>query len=213
MSSEQSIDTLIGSLTEDLGPVCRLMHPVLRILPWALVALLYTALTAHFIGIRPDLGAKMTDNVFLFEVGLMAAVSLFSALASTWLCVPDMRGQKWLVGIPFSLFGVFSFWVVVRSVTEAVRIPSMHWDHCMGDAALMVLLPMLALIFLSRRGATTKPNVMCAANALSIGALGYVGLRFTCIMDTVGHTALYHVLPFIAFGLFLSVFARRIYRW
>ncbi len=206
-------ETLIDDLTEGLQPRKRLAHPFVRVLPWVFLALAYMTGVVNYLGIRPDLASKFKDGAFLFEIGAMSAVSFSAVLASAWLCVPDMRGVKWLVAVPLTLLGAFLFWCGVRAYTDGFIMPELHWDHCFNDAALMGFVPAAAVIFMSTKGATTRPFLMGVMNALSVGALGYVGLRFTCIMDTVGHAGVYHLLPFIAFGVLLGAGARFVFRW
>lgn len=207
------MDAFIDNLADGLAPCRKLAHPLRRAIPWAVLAMVYTAGAAHFIGLRPDLAQKFADPVFLFEAGLMLAVSLSAFLASCWLCVPDMRGAKWIVATPVTMLAVFVFWSVLRLYAEGFEIPALHWDHCFQDGALMGLVPAAAVIFLGRAGATTRPYMMALMNVTAAGALGYVGLRFTCLMDTAGHSALYHLLPFVVLGALLGVAARRVFRW
>ena len=206
-------ETLIDDLAESLQPCKSPAHPLVRVLPWVFLALAYMTGVVNYLGIRPDLVHKFKDSTFLFEIGAMAAVSFSAAMASAWLCVPDMRGAKWLVAVPLTLLGTFVFWCGVRAHVDGFALPAMHWDHCFNDAMLMGLVPAAAVIFMSRGGATTRPLLMGMMNALSVGALGYVGLRFTCMLDTLGHAGLYHLLPFIVFGALLGGAARFVFRW
>lgn len=209
----QGADRLIENLTAELLPVRPLRHPLVRSLPFVVLALLYTSGVVWHLGLRPDLVHKFKDTVFLFETGLAGFIALSAALASVWTCVPDMRGQKWVLALPLVSVGVFLFWTGLRAWTEGASIPTPHWDHCFEDALLLGALPAAFVIVLSRKGATTCPRTTAGMNILSTAALGYVGLRFTCMLDTVGHTALYHLLPFLVLGGILGLTARRLYRW
>ncbi|MCF8496703.1 MAG: DUF1109 domain-containing protein [Alphaproteobacteria bacterium] len=212
--SQNNIDNLVDSLAEDLAPVCRLAHPLLRIAPWIAAAVLYTAGAIAFLGLRPDLSLKMSDPAFLFEVSLMAMMAFSAALASAWMCVPDRRGQGWVVPVPVTLLGVFFLWSFVRSYAEGVLLPPLHRDHCFISGLLMGAVPAAALVFLLRRGAaTTCPSLMALMNILAVGGLGYIGLRLTCRMDTVGHACFYQLVSFLVGGAVLGILARRIYRW
>jgi len=206
-------ETLIDNLCNGLRPCKRLPHPFLRALSGAILALAYVAGVVNYLGIRPDLAQKFQDTAFLFEIGTMGAVSLSAVLAASWLCVPDMRGVKWLVAVPLTLFGVFLFWCGIRAHVDGFAMPAMHWDHCFNDGLLMGFVPAAAVIFMSRRGATTRPFLMALVAVLSVGALGYVGLRFTCMMDTVGHAGVYHLLPFTVFGVLTGAGARVLFKW
>ena len=211
--SERTVEGLIGDLTEDLAPVKALAHPVLRAGSWILGAAAYVAVVVVFLGVRPDLVAQTSNVFFLFEISVMALVFLTAALASCWLCVPDMRGRVWLASVPVSLVLAFTVWTFLRAITEGVVIQNPHWSHCFQDAVLMGAVPAAAIMLLSRKGATTKPFLMGVMNVLSVTALGYIGLRLTCANDTVGHVCFYHLFPFVVFGVVVGASVRRLYRW
>lgn len=208
-------ETLIGDLESRLEAVKPMYHPLKRILPWIGFMLAYMVGSAFFIiGIRPDIAAKFHETGFLFETGLTLAVSLVAALTASWLSVPDMRGQKWLLAVPVSLFAVFLFWFSLNIYNEGLHLPeTLTFHKCAGDAMILGLLPIMALVFLTKTGATTRPYWMAFSSILSVGALGWAVLRFTCASDDTAHIALYHFLPFIVLGILLGIVARRVYHW
>lgn len=192
-----------------------LAHPVHRVLPWVGFVLLYMGSVAFFVtGFRDDLEIKLQDTLFLFETGLTLMLAISALLASAWLCVPDMRGQKWILSVPLTFLSVFAFWYTVLLIqgTEAYEFRP-GFGACTGDGILFGSLPVLALIFLTRKGATTRPYLMGFMNTLAVGALGLTMLRFTCGGDAALHIAFYHFLPFIVLGILLGMLARRIYHW
>lgn len=208
-----SRDDLIGNLTEDLQPISPMAHPFYRLLPWAALSFGYVALVIGIIGIRGDIGTKANDPLFLYEIILALATALSAACASAWLCVPDMRGAKWLLAVPFSLFAVFVGWLATRIIGEPFVMPAIDLHHCLGEAFLMIFVPVTGLILLSRKGATTRPVMMGALNAIAVGGLGFAGLRLICPVDNMGHICIYHVMPFLLLGLIIGLAARRLYRW
>ncbi len=207
-------DKLITELCGDLKPVCCMCHPLKRAARWLLVSSVYIALVVLALGMRDDIAAKFSDTSFLIENGLMALIGVSAAFASAWLCVPDMRGARWMKFLPLIGMAAFVGWEVFRSMGEGVHMPHLHyWDHCFGSAALIGFVPMAALMFTSRGGATTQPLLMALMNVIAVGALGYIGLRFVCASDTIGHAAVYHLVPFMALGIITGLTARRLYRW
>jgi hypothetical protein len=206
-------DSLIDTLTQDLKPVKPMMHPALRGIAWALIAGLYTAVVIYMLGLRPDMAQQMRNPSFLFENIAVFLAGLGATFAAAWLCVPDMRGQKWLASLPLTLLGAFLLWTVARSVGEGLNLQHMHWSHCLESSVFFGFLPAAAIVFMTRRGATTMPYLTAAMSILAVTAFGYVGLRLICINDTVGHVMVYHVAPFAVFGIILGLLARRLYRW
>lgn len=206
-------DHTIEMLSNSLCPVKRQFHPVWRILPWILACAGYVAFIVDYIGVRPDAAIKMTDTAFLLEIILGGGIFLSSIVAAAFLLVPDQRGQGWLVIVPWVLAGVLVLWSGIRAISEGLALPAPHWDHCFADALFLGTVPAAFIMFVSIQGYTTKPRMMAAMHMLSVAGLGYVALRFTCMMDTVGHGFVYHLVPFVLFGGLLGVLARYVFRW
>ncbi len=213
MSSDK-LDALIGSLSEELEPVKPMPHPLARMFPLILVSFTYVLAVIALLGIRDDWMIKMFHDIqFLFEFVLALSVSASAGLALGWLSVPDMRGQKWIVAIPFTLTAVFLFWAVLRMAFEVDDHFHFHLNHCTLDGIFMLILPIGVLTFFSRQGATTHPQLSAFMTVLSFSGLGWAGLRLTCGMDSFSHAFLMHFVPFIVIGIIFGIFARKIFRW
>ncbi len=213
MADEKDIEALIDDLSGELKPVELLAHPFLRVTPWIIIAFAYLAGVIHFLGLRMDLGDKLHEAPFVFELGLAGFIAVTGAYCAGWLSIPDSRGQKWLVIIPSTMFAVFMFWIACKTASEGFLLPEMHWHHCFSDALLMGFVPIATLSMLVRRGATTNPGWLAFMSILSVGALGWLALRITCGDDSAGHTMIFHFLPFVLFAAMLGALARRLYRW
>lgn len=211
--SEQSIDDLIGNLTDELEPVKKLSHPLTRALPWLVAACVYVALVVSNVGIRPDFIAQTQNTVYAFEILLAAFIAITATLASVFLSVPDMRGQKWLLTTVLTSAGVFTLWTALRGIKEGMYLPQLELDHCMGEGMFMAIVPLTVLLFMMRNGTTTRPTMMTTMNMLAAGSLGYIGLRITCVMDGVQHVTVSHLLPYLLLGGILGMLARRLYSW
>lgn len=213
--SIRDFDKLIGDLTGELCPVKCLGHPARCFGIWVAITAAYETLVILILGLRPDIGAALWEPRFLFETGLALATGLGAAMASAWLCVPDMRGHRWMSAVPLTGAGVFAFWTALNLLAggDTVVMPHWGWGRCLSSALLSSFLPMAALVFLMRRGSTTSPVLSGAMNVLAVGCAGYVALRLICASDGLGHDLAYHVLPFMAMGGLLGLFARRVYRW
>lgn len=211
--SNISLEELMDDLAKDLEPVDVLRHPLNRALNYMSIALIYVGGIALFLGFRPDMEAVLQEQNFLFEMILMSALFVSAAFAAAWLCVPDVRGQKWIIAIPLTLFFVFVTWTGLQYYLNEVTIPHIHWHHCAMDAGMVATIPVAAIVFMSMRGATTHPVLSSFMGILSMSALGYISLRFTCMSDELGHIAVYHILPFVVGGSILGYIAQRLYRW
>ena len=213
MNEERNIDTVINGLCDELEPCKCLAHPFVRVLPFLGVAIIYIAALVYFIGVRSELTKKFADASFMFELFLMAFMSISAAIASSYLAVPGACEKKWIIVPPLTAFGIFCVWSLIRAVSEGMHMPALHMDHCMGEGMFMAIIPMTMMIVLVRNGATTSPKITALMNALAAAGLGYVGLRFTCSMDTVGHATVSHLLPYVVIGMIMGLGARKLFKW
>ncbi|MEO5367905.1 MAG: NrsF family protein [Magnetococcus sp. WYHC-3] len=212
--TEDKIDEMIEKLCCCDKSRKAMCHPLLRLLPWVVVLALYVVFAVGYIGVRTDIEAKMMDMHFLFEIGLAAFIGISAAICAAWLAVPDMCGHKGLLALPLTGLGVFAFWSTLSGFTGEWGWPGvLEFQHCHSDATLIAVVPALAMAFFIRKGATTCPFLAAFMTALAAGGMGYISLRMTCSMDTVGHVLVFHLAPFIALGMILGLLARKIYKW
>lgn len=204
---------LIDTLCVELCEVKVMPHPMRRFWPWIGFALLYLITSIAAFGLRADIAVQLQNQNYIFEMTVVFAMAVSAALCSVWLCVPDMRGQSWLIALPLALFSVFAFWNGLRICLEEFHLIHLDWHICYFEAFVFGVLPALMIITLSLRGRTTHPLLLSVMNALAAGGFGYLGLRLTCGADGIGHICIFHILPYIAFGLFAAMLARKVYKW
>lgn len=213
MKNAMDSTALIESLSDTLTPMKPMAHPFLRVLPWIFCGAFYTLVCVLVIGVRPDIQDKIVSPYFVYEILMMTFVGLSASFASSYLCVPDMRGVKWLAALPLTALGAFFLWIFTRSLAEPVSMPHVHWVNCFNDGIVLGFIPAIAMVIFVRKGATTAPRMMALMNTLAVAALGFIGLRFTCPLDTIGHAVITHLIPFMVLGILTGVLARRLYRW
>lgn len=213
MSDKKDTNTLIDDLAGDLQPVKTVLNPFVYISPWIVLAIAYLAGVVHFLGVRMDFKNKIHEPAFMFEFGLAGLIAVFAAYAAGWLAIPDMRDKKWLLTVPTTMFGVFMFWIICEIIGEGFLVLEVSWHHCFSDALLMAFVPIMTLSLLVRKGATTRPGWMAFMSVLSVSAMGWITLRITCMADDIGHTMLFHFLPFVLVAAVIGTLARRLYRW
>lgn len=207
------LDAVIDALADDLQPVRPFYHPVMRMLPRFLLIAVYIIVIILAMGVRSDFIEKLGSAVFLFEILLMGCVGLSALAASAWLSVPDIRGQRWVVALPFAFLFAFGLWDVARIFEEGMPLNAIHWSHCWEIGLLVAAVPAALVVFLARGGATTHPVLMSVMNVIGFAGLPYVALRVTCNIDTVEHSTFIHMLPFVIIGVVGGLSSRYIYRW
>lgn len=206
-------ETLIVSLCCELECVRVMHHPFRRVLPWILLAALYVSGSVYLFGLRGDFFDLIYNQSYVFELAITLFMSLSAAFCATWLCIPDMRGQKWMIAVPATFFAVLILWLLTKAALQAFILPVMEWHICFTAAAIFGLIPAAAIFVLSVAGKTTSPILLSFMNTLAVGGFGYIGLRLTCASDDIGHLCCYHILPYMLFGLLAALISRRIYRW
>lgn len=211
--TEQKTDDLITSLSDDLIEIKIMPHPLKRVALWIAITLSYAAIILTFLSIRPDFSIKLNDPNFVFELIHIFSISISAMACSSWLCVPDMRGQKWMLAVPTTLFSGFIIHILLRSIMEHHELPSLYVHHCITNSTIFGVIPALLIITLSIKGKTTHPYIMSFMNTMAVGGLGYLGMRITCMADDIGHLYAYHLSPYILFAIVISLVGRRIYRW
>lgn len=211
--NEKTVDQLIENLTQDHKTVRPLARPVLRMLPWVGLTFAYLFFAGLIHGYRSDIPLKLQEFTFVFELCTALFIALSSALASAWLCLPDAGGKRAVFTLPVAGFIVFCLWTLYRLITEPFDSASLTFWHCLESGVLMGLIPGAVLWFMIKKGATTRPYAMSFMNILSVGFAGYIGLRLTCPFDSVMDSTIQHLIPFVAGGLIIGSFARKIYRW
>ena len=212
--SDENLDSLINGLADELEPVKPLAHPLLRMTPLIMVCIFYVAAMIAMLGPREDFMPKMMYEIdYVFEILLSLGIFISSAVALGWMSVPDMRGQTWMKAVPVTLAGAFVLWAVLRIYFEWDQPLVFKLQNCSMDGLFMTFLPVAALVFMSRRGATTQPGWTSFMTVLSFSGLGWAGLRFTCGAGTFMQSFVIHFIPFIVMGVVFGMFARRIFRW
>lgn len=210
-----SVDTenLIDSLTAELEEVKPACHPMKKALPWFIFGVLYICFAVAVLGMRSDFFDRIFDDVYILELGMVFIMSLSAALCSLWLGVPDMRGQRWMLAVPFSTLFLLVFWLIAITVLHLEALPAMYWSGCINEALIFGVIPAITLVLLAARGKTTKPQLMSVMNTIAIGGLGYFGLRITCPVEEIGHLVFHHFLPYVFMGGVIFLAGIKIYRW
>lgn len=211
--NENKTDALIDQLCQGHCAVKRLQNPFVRVAFSLFLTAAYVVAMVAMVGVRADWADKLHDMYFLFETGLGLFIWISSAVAASWLCIPDMRGKNWLRVVPLTLTAVVLLWTALRSILEEVRMFPFEWVHCFNNGLMMGGIPFLLVIFLSRQGTTCSPHWMALMNALTVSMAGWIGLRLICPMNDMGHGFLYHLIPYVLLGTLVGLAARRLFRW
>ncbi|MCD8497898.1 MAG: NrsF family protein [Alphaproteobacteria bacterium] len=214
MNSKLDTEQLIERLSGECMPLKPLLSPFVRALIWTGAAVLYTAFCIWFLGVRSDIQDVLYSPYFIIDNLIVLLTGLGAVLASAWLCVPDMRGARWM-SIP-PLLGTIAFivWVAFRSMEETIHMPDLlRWRHCFSTGLMLGFIPALVMALMIRRACTTAPLLMALMNSLAVAAMAFIGLHIICANDEITHAVIEHLLPFLLAGGITGLLARRLYRW
>ena len=206
-------ENIINKLCNDLETVKPLPHPLLRAQPWLMLIIGYIIIASSFIGIRPDIATISQKTTFIFEVLISAAIGISAFIATFWSTIPDMRGEKWIISIPFAFLTIFSLWMISRIISEEMHIHHYDWHSCFGKGLLLTTIPIALSVFIAKKAATTHAYLTTSLSALSASAFGFIALRLTCMVETIEHCVLHHITPFLLVGIVVVTLAKRLYKW
>ncbi|WP_373487795.1 NrsF family protein [Blastomonas sp.] len=174
---------LIARLARDTQPVRPLSSPLRRGLLWGLATLTFGAFMAWAVGLRPDMGQRLTDGHFLLEQGAALATGLSAAIAALALTIPaSARALRLLPVVPGALWLGTLGWGCLRDAqTAGVQITPD--PACFLYIALIGSLPAALLVSMLRKGVPLAPRLTIAFAGLAAAGLGNVALRFFHMQD------------------------------
>ncbi|MDE2583317.1 MAG: DUF1109 family protein [Rhodospirillales bacterium] len=173
-------DTLVQNLAADLLPVRRLPPPWVRFGWWLLVSAPAVGVVALLFGLRPDLGARFADPVFVIEEAAALATALTGAYAALCAGLPDRPDWKiWVPLVPMMVWlgslGTQCLDVALRVGPQGLAVTSD--PMCVPAVALGGLIPAVAIFVQLRRGGRFRSTHACLCGALGAAALAGAALR------------------------------------
>lgn len=173
-------EALIGRLAKDAARTIPLPPPPRRTLIWFACAVPYVALIVLVMGLRGDIGEKLSQARFAVEELAALATALTAAFAAFWAVIPGRaRWPLFLPALPLAVWlgslgqGCIQTWM---NFGRAGLTVGDDWI-CLPVIALVGALPAAVMAFMIRRGAPIYPHVAVALGGLAAAALGNVGLR------------------------------------
>lgn len=179
MSSMRN-DELIEQLVAQAQPVRRLRSPFTRTAIWLACSLPWVVAVVLIMGIRPDIGARLSDTRWLIEEGAIFATALMAAMAAFCAGVPGRpRWEHFLPLIPLTIWlgmlgvGCVEDWLALGRVAFVLRP---DWQ-CLPSIVIVGLGPAVAMVVMIRRGSPIAPMTTTMLAALAAAGLAAVALR------------------------------------
>lgn len=207
---------LIESLVAGAKPVRRLRPPAARAALWLLFAAAIVSLLAISHGLRPDLGARLGQPLFVTGLAASLLTGVLAAVAAFIVSLPD-RSRLWLL-LPAPALALWvstisyeclSYWVSVRpdgvNLGEAV--------DCFATLVLTSIPLWLALLMMLRYAALLRSATVAAAGSLAVAALAATALSLFHGVDASAMVLMWNLGAAALLVGVGSVFGERMFFW
>lgn len=192
---------LIDLLAKSAQPIRRLPSPHMRSATWLLFAITVLTVIALYHGLRSDIAERLSEPVFLMQVGASLMTGITAAYAAFCLSLPD-RSPLWAFAPVPTLalwisvigYGCLSSWVSLPSS----GLPRSVVFQCLGTIALTSAPLLLLFAIMLRPSRAAKPTSASMMGALSVASFAAAGVSLVhnieasmmVIMLNVGTVAL-----------------------
>lgn len=188
--------------------------PPARILvSWLGFMILYFFVLLAIHGLRSDIGQKLQQSLYLSEILLMLAIALLSALAASWLSLPDANQKAWIRFVPLLPLGAFAGMLIYGMLTTSALTLSQCLQLARYDCVIRIilygLLPGGIMFSVTSRAAPTRCCWAGSMIGLSVASLGYILLRLVDPSDDPTQLIIWHFLPV----LFMTVIGMMLGGW
>jgi hypothetical protein len=204
---------LITRLAADTRAVRRLNPPWVRTLLWLAIALPYVAAVVWGHADPTGIVQKppfMIGQAAAFVTALAATAAAFASV------VPGFDRRVLLLPVPpFALwlasagYGCLQDWVQRGADGLAIRP---DWE-CLPYAAVIGIVPAVAMVLMLRKGAPLFPRLTLALGGLAVAALANFGLQFFHLRDVSIMVLVWHVGSVAVLSALAGAFGRRILAW
>ncbi len=211
MRTEELIDQLAARPVRTR----RLAAPWRRTAAWLAISIGYAALV---IFLRPDgfSAAGLSDWRFVIEQTatlLTAVTAAIAAFASTvpgydrkWLLLPVLPLAAWFAALGD---GCVNDWMEWGATGLQVRN---DWA-CLPVAALLGIVPAVAILVMLRRGLALVPHVSLALGAIAVGAVTNFALRLFHYGDATIMVLFWHFGMAVAFAVIAGLLGGQVLKW
>ncbi|RYD50603.1 MAG: DUF1109 domain-containing protein [Sphingobacteriales bacterium] len=209
-------DAFIAALTRQIGPAPA-RHFGRRYLLWVFSVIgLVIGLTLLLP--RPDLTQRVLQPDFLLQFLLWLGVFFVSGTSAFVLATPRWpmaRGIKLGMCALFAGLAVFAAWLALTFTATGA-----HYGHGSIDLACIcivsgmgILVSTLLTLILQNNARSTYPLLMAFFMSTAGAGVGMMAVMLTCGHEAPGHVIISHFLPALAFGMGLTLAARRWWHW
>ena len=207
---------LIESLVAGAKPVRRLRPPAARAALWLLLAAAIVSLLAISHGLRPDLGARLGQPLFVTGLAASLLTGALAAVAAFIVSLPD-RSRLWLL-LPAPALALWVSTISYECLTEwvSIRPDSVSLGEAADCFATLVLtsVPLwLALLLMLRYAALLFSAAVAAAGSLAVAALAATALSLFHGLDASAMILMWNLGAAALLVGLGSAFGERMFSW
>lgn len=209
-------EALISRLSLDLRPVRRLRPPLVRLLIWLAMSLLYVGCGIWFFGLRPDIRSILSNGHFLLNTFAILAVSIASAWTAFLLSVPGRREGIWTARAAKIVTAAWAVYYLLTWVIQSLqaRAPSFEAGPgllCAESVFELGLFPAIGIFWMVRKAAPLSLGKAGAFSMLAAAALAGFATQWICPYDFPLHFILWHVAPVVLIMGLGAILGRRFF--
>ncbi len=197
---------LLSKLTDDLKPAPETTLGLrARILCWLATMIIVTIVGVLASGKTIDLAMMLESPRYLIECVSILFASISAGVLALLLSSPGQKTQRFTV----TAFGASIVWIAsvviafVQQLDAFATVNDLHTGGliCSQEVLLFSIIPALVLLGLIRFGSPLHGKLIGTLLLFSAGAVGMLGLQFTCSADGPIHLMVYHVIPVVGLAL------------
>jgi len=207
---------LIQRIAANSAPVRPLPAPGIRVARWLAISLPYIGAIVFVNPMRAGFAQALADQQFLLEQAAILATALAAAVAAFCSTIPGYNRKILLLPlVPLAVWlaslgeGCLRDWIGLGSDGLKVRP---DWG-CLPSAALIGIVPAIAMVIMLRRGAPIFPRAAIALGALAVAALGNFGLRLFHVGDASVMILFWHFGSVVLLSALAASLGRQILHW
>jgi len=207
---------LIRRLAEDAAPIRRLPAPWRRAAIWFAISLPYVAAVIYAHAALVDPQQMLADRQFLVEEAATLLTAIAAVIAAFCSVVPGFSRMMLLLPLPPLLVWLASLgegclrdWLRLGAAGLQLRP---DWD-CLPPAAMLGIVPMIAIVVMLRRGAPLYPRVTLALAALATASLANFALRTFHVGDASIMVLVWHFGGVLVLSLLAGWIGKLVLSW
>ena len=207
---------LIRRLSEDAGAVRRLPAPWRRAAIWFSISLPYVAAVIYAHSALIDPQQMLADWQFIIEQVAIFLTAITAVIAAFCSVIPGFSRKILILPLlPLLLWlaslgeGCLRDWLRLGAAGLQLRP---DWD-CLPPAALLGVVPMIAIVVMLRRGAPLYPRLTLALAALAVAALANFALRTFHVGDASIMVLVWHFGGVIVLSLVAGWIGKLVLNW